>query len=1578
MDTGDSVRSSDSICGSLIGNGLTSDVLRARAKQYYNNCHPHVPRPSFKSNAIHKCGSMTQINGYVNGAKTPVKHEQNPRHPVTPPNCPPPIRYQNERPHRSNSERSNKSPGENLNYIVGNNGILPAKIGLYRSNSSLDLEHTSEMLEERSGILRRDYGSASSLDLISATGESFFAMLREFRRENFDQRSPGPPKIQEFLKGKIDPTPSTQNAANALANGPESFEESNSPKIKNKFYKLWDIKDKTKAKNKLLSSEPSIFKKLRGSKTDMSDCTGKGSDNSLDTEARIEDKLRRKAFAHYDCESLVANLSYASRLRSLLSRRRNTTTGASAASMQNRSHANNLENMNPEDSDPGDGQSSELLLSCPFFRNELGGEEERVISLNRTTCKKQKVPDDAFGVSPTVHKPNLAYGVSVLEKSSGSRWSQRFCPYQRHPLQMEKTGAGALYYRLFFYGQEHQNWFGNDENLGPVAISIKREKLEHVDNSAKNSNGTVTHIQYRLIIRTSELSVMRGTVLEDAVPTIARSSQPRTSHVKEVIGYIAPELHLPCLRLANLSSQTEEHLLRLDEQGLTKTFKVGVMYCKAGQGTEEEMYNNEFAGPAFEEFLDMLGQRIRLKGFEKYRGGLDTKTDTTGLYSVFTTHQDCEVMFHVSTLLPYTPNNKQQLLRKRHIGNDIVTIVFQEPDALPFTPKNIRSQFQHVFVVVRVVNPCTDNACYRVAVSRSKEVAAFGPPIPAGALFPKSKKFADFLLAKVINAENAAHRSDKFVTMAQRTRQEYLKDLATNYCTNTTIDSGPKFSILSFGGRKKERSRPRFIPDNYVLGAISWQVQVEDFGRSTLVDSLLAVSVDTLVVMDETTQEIIFVCPCASILGWSSQTTSLKLFYHQGECLVIRSKDPDVDEIQEIVSRLQAVTEGAETQELILRRNSLGQLGFHVQFEGVITEVENYGFAWQAGLRQGSRLVEICKVAVATLSYDQMVDLLKTSMTVSVTVIPPLTSGTSRKGCNLHNCAYLSSGSIGDYENIGICDHGESHHKTTPRQQSAFHSQRISSKREDRHSNPQNSNRSPSMDRILPKSDVRNIFSESRRDHIQHHSILSLRNIQDSSQNVLPSRLAAYSGVSNLQSIEHESNPKSGTSFPTPRSSPVYLSSNSHDHGLPAYGNIQSHLHRSFHDRNRSGISQRLTHIGGMVSARSELSLTDINPFHMRTHSYQKGPLCQHSSKSQSPSENFTPLQSHQNPSSHSPSFKNNNAFVKRSPPSVNSDYHSDSSSDWHQGASSADELCDLKINASPHRFIQDSKSVPSVNPSKKISESTQSKLSRLRPGVTNCSTRPTKPTVNFVAIASSGSSCSGSTSTLQEDLLKLINPEYLDSDSNSEDPPSSHLDSDAGSRTHLSTPSSSLERSTGNTPDPALDVILTKAQPAHVIASEPSSPAASDLRFERLSPRVLPVQNKFKPLPPPPSSPSLISLSDNRDIDWTGLVSSATKGIEALPIGSASWLEEAEKQLCLESNTLGAAIPNVKELESRLLKMQQDLLKEQHQKANLENEVLQLREENQRLQAASQTAAVQIQKYKDWYSLQKAAHSQE
>lgn len=61
---------------------------------------------------------------------------------------------------------------------------------------------------------------------------------------------------------------------------------------------------------------------------------------------------------------------------------------------------------------------------------------------------------------------------------------------------------------------------------------------------------------------------------------------------------------------------------------------------------------------------------------------------------------------------------------------------------------------------------------------------------------------------------------------------------------------------------------------------------------------------------------------------------------------------------------------------------------------------------------------------MSALSHEQMVELLKTSMTVTVTVIPPHPDASPRRGCHLKNCSFAfgapsSSGDFdGDYENV--------------------------------------------------------------------------------------------------------------------------------------------------------------------------------------------------------------------------------------------------------------------------------------------------------------------------------------------------------------------------------------------------------------------------------------------------------------------------------------------------------------------------------------------------------------------------------
>ncbi|XP_030604017.1 signal-induced proliferation-associated 1-like protein 2 isoform X4 [Archocentrus centrarchus] len=895
-----------------------------------------------------------------------------------------------------------------------------------RSNSDVTISDIdSEDVMDQNAVnpntgasLHREYGSTSSIDRQGLSGDGFFTMLKGYRVDTLDHRSIPPLGFPELLRCDASLSPSLQTAAQ-IARG-EIVHIPGYDYIDSSLLYSREREKSFMRRLKSESSETSLFRKLRPIKSE-----------SDALRLSIEDDRRplsfQKCFAHYDVQSVLFNISEAVANRANLSQRKNTTTGASAASAgagaggvsgggagagpgagadgsaagcnsgnppMFESPLGSREDLNPKenlDADEGDGKSNSLVLSCPHFRNEIGGESERKISLSRANSANYSGLSESCSFESSLSSHCTNAGVSVLE-----------VPRENQPIHREKVkryiiehiDLGAYYYHKFFYGREHQNYFGVDDNLGPVAVSVRREKLD----DGKDKEGA--QYNYRVTFRTSQLTTLRGAILEDAIPSTARHGTARGLPLKEVLEYVIPELNIQCLRLAINSPKVPEQLLKLDEQGLSFQHKVGVLYCKAGQSTEEEMYNNESAGPALDEFLDLLGQRVRLKGFTKYRAQLDNKTDSTGTHSLYTTYKDYELMFHVSTMLPYTPNNRQQLLRKRHIGNDIVTIVFQEPGALPFTPKNIRSHFQHVFVIVKVHNPCTDNVCYSVAVSRSKDVPPFGPPIPKSVTFPKSAVFRDFLLAKVINGENAAHKSEKFRAMATRTRQEYLKDLAENFVSTATIDSAVKFSFINLGGKKKEKVKPRKDAHLFSVGAITWSVRARDFGQSLDFDCLLGISNEFIVLIEEESKNVIFNCSCRDVIGWTSGIMSIKIFYERGECVMLSAHDNCGEDIREMVQRLEIVTRGCETTEMTLRRNGLGQLGFHVNFEGIVADVEPFGFAWKAGLRQGSRLVEICKVAVATLTHEQMIDLLRTSVTVKVVIIQPHEDGTPRRGCS--------------------------------------------------------------------------------------------------------------------------------------------------------------------------------------------------------------------------------------------------------------------------------------------------------------------------------------------------------------------------------------------------------------------------------------------------------------------------------------------------------------------------------------------------------------------------------------------------
>tara|TARA_R110002050_G_scaffold282566_1_gene430565 strand:- start:338 stop:604 length:267 start_codon:yes stop_codon:yes gene_type:complete len=57
-------------------------------------------------------------------------------------------------------------------------------------------------------------------------------------------------------------------------------------------------------------------------------------------------------------------------------------------------------------------------------------------------------------------------------------------------------------------------------------------------------------------------------------------------------------------------------------------------------------------------------------------------------------------MFHVAPMLPFFPDDEQQLERKRHLGNDVVMVLFHSGDT-PIDLFEIKSQFNHVFCIVQ-------------------------------------------------------------------------------------------------------------------------------------------------------------------------------------------------------------------------------------------------------------------------------------------------------------------------------------------------------------------------------------------------------------------------------------------------------------------------------------------------------------------------------------------------------------------------------------------------------------------------------------------------------------------------------------------------------------------------------------------------------------------------------------------------------------------------------------------------------------------------------------------------------------
>ncbi|CAF4521442.1 unnamed protein product [Rotaria socialis] len=310
-----------------------------------------------------------------------------------------------------------------------------------------------------------------------------------------------------------------------------------------------------------------------------------------------------------------------------------------------------------------------------------------------------------------------------------------------------------MIYREQFQTKEHFNWYGISESHGPAIISYKHSINQNKQRSIMS------------IVRTRQ-----GTSIE-SISDIHSSCTPF-----EILRRLCEQCSITDIEYFDpvLCDGTHDLLIKYDESHVSNQHKFGIIYQCEDQLTEEDIFSNETHSPAMDKFLDLIGTRVKLKDFRGFRGGLDVKSDHTGTESVYEQFLNHEIMFHVSTLLPHSKSERQQLERKRHIGNDIVAIVFQETETI-FNPECIASQFLHVYLVITPLD--SDGTHFKVSVIHRDSVPSFGPNLNHSTSFQCDHIFKQWLLTKLINAEMASCRASTFQKYQARTKLNLFENL---------------------------------------------------------------------------------------------------------------------------------------------------------------------------------------------------------------------------------------------------------------------------------------------------------------------------------------------------------------------------------------------------------------------------------------------------------------------------------------------------------------------------------------------------------------------------------------------------------------------------------------------------------------------------------------------------------------------------------------------------------------------------------------------------------------------------------
>uniref|UniRef100_G3WTR7 Tuberin n=1 Tax=Sarcophilus harrisii TaxID=9305 RepID=G3WTR7_SARHA len=201
----------------------------------------------------------------------------------------------------------------------------------------------------------------------------------------------------------------------------------------------------------------------------------------------------------------------------------------------------------------------------------------------------------------------------------------------------------------------------------------------------------------------------------------------------------------------------EKSVQLLDQIPSYDTHKIAVLYVGEGQSNSEiAILSNEHGSYRYTEFLTGLGKLIELKDCQPdkiYLGGLDVCGED-GQFT-YCWHDDImQAIFHIATLMPTKDLDKYRCDKKRHLGNDFVSIIYNDSGE-DFKLGTIKGQFNFVHVIITPL----DYECNLVTLQCRKDMEGLVDTSVAKIVSDQNLPFVARQMALHANMASQVHHS---------------------------------------------------------------------------------------------------------------------------------------------------------------------------------------------------------------------------------------------------------------------------------------------------------------------------------------------------------------------------------------------------------------------------------------------------------------------------------------------------------------------------------------------------------------------------------------------------------------------------------------------------------------------------------------------------------------------------------------------------------------------------------------------------------------------------------------------------